>query len=176
MPVYRLKDKTPSIAEGVFLAPSADIIGDVRLAKNSNVWFNAVVRGDINYISIGEDTNIQDNSLLHVVDELPLIIGSGVTVGHQVTLHACTVEDNCLIGMGAVVLDGAVIGKGSVVAAGALVPPGKVYPPYSMIMGSPALVKRPLTDQEIEQYNNHYHSYLKAKTEFQIGLQLIENT
>jgi carbonic anhydrase/acetyltransferase-like protein (isoleucine patch superfamily) len=166
MPLYQFKDKSPSLAEGVFIAPSADIIGDVTLGQNANLWYNVVARGDINKIVIGENTNIQDLSMLHVIDDIPLIVEHNVSVGHHVTLHACTIEHSCLIGMGATVLDGACIGSNSVVAAGSVVPPGKSYPSGVMIMGSPAVVKRDLTAAELYQYANHYKSYLIAKDEF----------
>ena len=159
MPLYKFQNNKPVIKEDVFIAPSADVIGRVTLEKNSSIWFRTVVRGDVNEIKIGEGTNIQDLCMLHVVEELPLIIGRGVSVGHSVTLHACTVEDNCLIGMGSTILDGAVIGKNSLVAAGALVTPGKKFPPGSFIAGSPAVVKRMLTEDELKQYGNHYSSY-----------------
>ena len=163
MSIHELANFRPTIEEGVFIAPSADLIGRVTMKKNSNIWFNCVARGDINEIIIGENTNIQDLSMLHVETSLPLIIGNNVTVGHSVTLHACTIEDNSLIGMGATILDGAVIGKNSLVAAGSLVPPGKVYPEGSFIVGSPAKVKRELTEQEKKQYGEHYKRYIESK-------------
>src|SRR5690606_16445430 len=166
MPKYRYLSYEPKLAQGVYLAPSADLIGRVTLEKDVNVWHQCVVRADVNYISIGEGTNIQDLSMLHVVEEIPLIIGKGVSVGHKVILHACTIEDHCLIGMGAIVLDGAVIGKNSVVAAGSVVPPGKVYPSGLMIMGAPAKVVRSLTPQELHGYGNHYQTYLATKDEY----------
>lgn len=166
MTIYSYRDFTPSFAEGVFIAESADVIGQVKLGPHASLWFNVVARGDINHITIGANTNIQDLSMLHVVEDYPLIIGDNVSVGHQVTLHACTVENSCLIGMGATVLDGAVVGESSVVAAGSVVPPGKKYPGGVMIMGSPAKVVRDLKPQEIERYSNHYKSYLLAKEDF----------
>jgi len=111
MTLYSYKNSKPKIGEGCFIAESADVIGRVKIADKANIWFQTVVRGDVNEILIGENTNIQDLCMLHVVDELPLIIGKNVSVGHSVTLHACTVENHCLIGMGATILDGAVIGK-----------------------------------------------------------------
>ena len=166
MSIYSYKGFTPQLANGVFIAPSADLIGQVSLEENVNIWYQCVVRGDVNKICIGKNTNIQDLSVLHVTEENALTIGEGVSVGHSVTLHACTVENNCLIGMGAVVLDGAVIGANSIVAAGSLVPPGKIYPAGSMILGNPAIVKRALTPKELETYGNHYKSYLNYKDEF----------
>ena len=166
MPLYSFKEFKPTIGEGCFVAPSADVIGQVELGKNSSLWYNVVARGDINKIIIGENTNIQDLSMLHVIEDLPLIIGSGVSVGHNAILHACTVEDNCLIGMGAIVLDGAVIGKNSVVAAGSVVPPGKEFPSGMMIMGSPAKAVRELKPKELKGYGEHFNSYLESKDDF----------
>lgn len=131
-------DKQPICDESVFVADGAKIIGDVKIDKDANIWYNAVVRGDENYIEIGENSNVQDNCSLHVSDELPLIIGKNVTIGHNAIIHACTVHDNCLIGMGATVLDGAVIGAGSIVGANALVTGKTIIPPNSLVIGSPA--------------------------------------
>ncbi|MBH46729.1 MAG: gamma carbonic anhydrase family protein [Halobacteriovorax sp.] len=166
MPLYSYKDTSPELGEGVYIAPSADVIGRVFLEENVNLWHQVVARGDVNDIRIGAGTNIQDLSMLHVVEEIPLIIGKGVSVGHGAIIHACTIGDHCLIGMGSIILDGAVIGEHSVVAAGSVVAPGKQYPPNSMIMGSPAKVVRQLTDKEYEGYGNHYKSYVKYKDEF----------
>jgi len=166
MPLYQIQNYKPQIHESSFVAPSADVIGRVWLGEESSIWFNCVVRGDINDIKIGDRSNIQDLSVLHVVSKQSLIIGNEVTVGHKVTLHACTIEDNCLIGMDAVILDGAVIGKNSLVAAGSVVPPGKVYPPGSFIIGSPAIAKRELRPEEIEQYGQHYKTYVATTKEY----------
>ncbi|MBK24072.1 MAG: gamma carbonic anhydrase family protein [Halobacteriovorax sp.] len=166
MPLYSFKEHKPEIGEGCFIAPSADVIGQVKLGANSSLWYGVVARGDINQITVGENTNIQDLTMLHVIEDIPLIIGSGVSVGHNAILHACTVEDNCLIGMGAIVLDGAVIGKNSVVAAGSVVSPGKKFPGGSMIMGSPAKVVRELRPEELKGYGQHFNSYLESKNEF----------
>ncbi len=157
----------PELSEGVFIAPGAFVIGKVDLGAHVNIWFNAVVRGDVNRIQIGDNTNIQDLSMLHVTDDLPLIIGNNVTVGHSAILHACTIGDGCLIGMGAKILDGAVIGEKSLVAAGSVVPPGKVYPPGSFIMGAPAVVKKELSATQKEQISNHYKSYLELASKYQ---------
>lgn len=156
---------SPKLAPSVWVAPSADIIGNVTIGEHSSVWFQTVVRGDVHWIEIGEYTNIQDGSVLHVTNGVsPLKIGSRVTIGHKACLHGCTVGDNCLIGMGALILDDAVIGEGSVVAAGALVTQGKVFPPNSLIMGSPAKRIRDLTLEErqawIEPGWRNYHAYV----------------
>jgi gamma-carbonic anhydrase len=158
MAIYQYRGVNPQIGQDCFIAPSAEIIGRVTIGNRANVWYGCVLRGDVHDIIIGEDTNIQDLSLLHPAEK-PVIVGKGVTVGHHVVLHGCTVGDHCLIGMGAVVLDGAQIGENSVVAAGALVPPNKIYPPKSMIMGSPAKVARELSLEELERYGNHYKWY-----------------
>ncbi len=163
------KDKLPEIGKQVFLADGSIIVGDVSLGDDVSVWFNTVIRGDVHYIRIGARTNVQDLSMLHVThDTHPLVIGEGVTIGHNVVLHGCTIEDYCLIGMGAIVMDGAVIGHHSIVGAGAVVTGGKVFPPYSMIIGSPATLKRELNDKEKEgleasaqRYVNYKNNYLK---------------
>lgn len=166
MPLYKCLNDSPTIGKDCFIAPSADVMGKVEIGDHASIWFGCVLRGDINKIVIGENTNIQDLSMLHVVEEIPCIIGRNVTVGHKVTLHACTVEDNCLIGMDAVVLDGALIRKNSIVAAGSVVPPGKNYPEGSLIMGNPAKVVRELSSEEKEKYGNHYKSYISVKNGF----------
>jgi gamma-carbonic anhydrase len=138
----------PTLGEGVYIAKTAVVIGDVRMGKQSSIWYNAVARGDINQIVIGEYSNVQDNAVLHVADDYPCIIGDWVTVGHSAIIHACTIGNDCLIGMGATVLDGAVIGEQSIVGANALVTGGTEIPPGSMVVGSPAKVKRTLSDEE----------------------------
>ncbi len=166
MPLYSFKGIKPQLGAGVFIAPSADIIGKVILAENVNIWYQCVARGDVNTIRVGKNTNVQDLTMLHVTKDFALTIGENVSIGHSVTLHGCTIEDSCLIGMGATITDGAHIGANSVVAAGSLVPPGKKYPPFSMIMGNPAVVKRELTAEERLQYGNHYKAYVLYKEEY----------
>ncbi len=159
----------PQIGEGVYLAPSSDVIGDVVIEDHSSVWFQVVIRGDVNTIRIGSRTNIQDGSVLHVTRKVaPLVVGNEVTIGHRVTLHGCTLKDRILVGMGAVILDHALIDCDSIVAAGALVTKGKVFPPRSLIQGSPAKVARQLTDEEVaflkisaQNYVNDKENYLK---------------
>jgi len=172
--IMKFKHYEPSIAQNVFIAPSADVIGRVKIGKDSSVWFGTVVRGDVHRIEIGERTSIQDLSMVHVThhkkadesDGNPTIIGNDVTVGHKVMLHGCTIEDACLIGMSATVLDGAVIGKESIVGAGALVTKGKIFPPRSLIMGSPAKVVRELTDAEVEELYASAKRYVAFKNEY----------
>ncbi len=139
--------KKPLLDPKTFVAEGARVIGAVTMKEFSSVWFNAVVRGDVNGIEIGRYTNIQDNCVIHVAAAYPAIIGDYVTVGHNVVLHGCIVEDHCLIAMGAVVLNGAVIGRGSIVAAGAVVKERQVIPPYSMVVGIPAKVVKTIPDK-----------------------------
>ncbi len=147
--IHSFKGQEPKIHSSAMVMESAHVIGDVEIGEESSVWFNAVVRGDVNYIRIGKRTNIQDGCVLHVARRtLPLIIGDEVTVGHNATLHACTVGTRVLIGMGATVMDGAEIGDNCIVAAGSLVTPNTKIPEGSMVMGSPAKVKRELTEEE----------------------------
>lgn len=149
MPVLPYRDAQPRMHEDAFVAPGAHVIGDVHVGARSSIWFGAVVRGDVFHIRIGAETNIQDNSVVHVTtDRHPAIIGDRVTVGHRVILHGCTVEDGALIGMGAVVMDRARIGAGALVGAGAIVTEGTEIPPGTLALGSPARVKRELTEAE----------------------------
>lgn len=134
----------PKVADTAFVAESADLIGDVTIGEHASVWYHTTLRADINKIVIGDYSNIQDNSCIHLADDFGCYVGKYVTVGHGVILHACTVEDNCLIGMGSIILDGAVIGQGSVVGAGALITKGTVIPPNSLVLGSPAKVMKDL--------------------------------
>jgi carbonic anhydrase/acetyltransferase-like protein (isoleucine patch superfamily) len=164
--LFSYKGLSPTLGKGHFIAAGVKLIGDVVTEKDVGIWFNCVVRADVNRVTIGENTNIQDLSMLHVTEEHPLIIGKNVTIGHSVILHGCEVHDGCLIGMGAKILDGAVIGAGSLVAAGSVVPPNKHYPAKSFIIGTPATVKRSLSDEEYEQISNHYKSYVIYKDEY----------
>ena len=158
----------PKLGKRVYLVDSAQVIGDVEIGDDSSVWFNAVIRGDVNYIRIGSATNVQDNSTLHVTkDVYPLFVGSQVTIGHNVTLHGCKVADRCLIGMGAIILDNAQIGEDSIVGAGALVTEGSKFPPASLILGMPAKVARPLKKEEIDRIiksSANYIDYAKQYT------------
>ena len=140
--------QTPRLGQGVYLARGAVVLGDVAIGDFSSVWYNAVARGDIDRIVIGHHTNIQDNAVLHVADELPCLVGNWVTVGHSAVVHACTVGDETLVGMGAVILDGAVVGHQCLIGAKALVTPGTKIPDGSLVLGAPAKVARALTDKE----------------------------
>jgi carbonic anhydrase/acetyltransferase-like protein (isoleucine patch superfamily) len=158
--VLPYKDAYPEIAQGVFIAPGAAIIGDVEIGERSSIWFNTVVRGDEHSIRIGSETNIQDNSTLHVTGgKFSLTVGNRVTIGHRVVVHGCVIEDDCLIGIGAIILDGARIGEGSLVAAGAVVRQGFEVPPNSLVMGVPATIKTVLSEEqqkEIREAGSHY--------------------
>ncbi len=160
MPLLTYKDHKPVLGEGVFVAPGAHVIGDVTIGDRSSVWFCAVVRGDMDKIVIGAESNLQDNVTVHVDKGGPTFIGSQVTIGHNVVLHGCTVEDGALIGMGSVILNGAVIGKDSLVAAGSLITPGSKIPPRSLVMGSPGKVVRTLTEEQIPRADGMYLNYL----------------
>src|SRR5215467_1760908 len=140
--------KHPTLGKGAYIAKGAVVIGDVTLGNHSSVWFNAVLRGDINRIVVGHHTNVQDNAVLHLADEFPCIVGNYVTIGHAAIVHACTVRDEVLVGMGSTILDGAVIGKQSIIGARALVTQGTKIPPGSLVIGSPAKVVRKLTSKE----------------------------
>jgi carbonic anhydrase/acetyltransferase-like protein (isoleucine patch superfamily) len=160
------KDRIPKLHETVFVADGAKIIGDVEIGEHCGIWFNAVVRGDVNFIRIGSRTNIQDNSVLHVTSKTaPLNIGSDITIGHNAVLHGCTIEDFCLIGMGAIVMDRAYIHRHSMVAAGAIVLEGFDVPEGMLVAGIPAKVNRALTEEEmqfIRQSAVNYVDYVQA--------------
>jgi carbonic anhydrase/acetyltransferase-like protein (isoleucine patch superfamily) len=147
--LYALEDKAPQLAGDNWVADNAAVIGDVRLGKGASVWFGCTVRGDNDPVTIGENTNIQDGTVLHTDVGVPLVIGANVTVGHQVMLHGCTIGENTLVGIQSVILNRARIGRNSIVGAGSLVPEGKSFPDGVLLMGSPAQVKRELTAQEI---------------------------
>ncbi|NLL81328.1 MAG: gamma carbonic anhydrase family protein [Tissierellia bacterium] len=154
----------PSISDKCYIADGSYVIGDVVLEDYSSLWYNTVVRGDVNYIRIGKYTNIQDNSVVHVADDYPAIIGDYVTVGHGAILHGCTIEDYCLIGMGAIILTGAVIGKGSIIAAGTVVKENDIVPPYSLVVGIPGKIKKTLPEK-IENIRSQALKYKSLWTE-----------
>lgn len=156
------QDYQPEIGDEVFIAPTASVIGQTRLGDRVSVWFGAVLRGDIAAVEVGEGSNIQDNSVLHVGDNDPCIVGRRVVVGHGVILHGCRVEDDCMIGMGAVILNQAVIGEGAVIGANALVPQRMVIPPYSLALGSPARVVRELTEEERQEQSVFAPKYIQV--------------
>lgn len=172
--LYSFKKWRPEPSKNTWIADSADVIGNVTLGDNVSIWFGCVVRGDVHRIKIGDRSNIQDLSMIHVThykkedmsDGNPTIIGSDVTVGHRVMLHGCTIENACLIGMSATILDGAVIGKESIVGAGSLVTKNKKFPPRSLIMGSPAKVVRQLTDAEVQELYDSAKRYVEFKDSY----------
>ena len=154
-------NKNPDIKRAEFVADNATIIGDVVLHERSSVWYGAVLRADIAGVELGEGSNIQDGTVCHVDYDKPVIIGENVTIGHNVTLHGCKIGDNSLVGMGATVLDGAIVGELSLIGAGAVVTPGTKIPPRSLVLGSPAKVKRELTDEEIAHIKNNANVYVE---------------
>jgi gamma-carbonic anhydrase len=157
----------PKIAATAFIEASAQIIGDVEIDQHSSVWFNCVIRGDVNKIRIGHSTNIQDGTVIHVTNgQYPTVIGNCVTVGHGAVLHGCTVKDRSLVGIGSIVLDDAIIGEMSFIAAGSLVTPGTVIPPRSLVMGSPARVRREVTEEEIARIDMHWKHYIEYKNNY----------
>ncbi len=161
MAIESFRHHVPSVQEAAFVAASADIIGQVVLGEGSSVWYNATLRGDLSPITVGRFSNVQDNCCLHIDCDLGCHLGDCVTVGHSVTLHACTVEDNCLIGMGATVLDGAVIGHGSIVGANALVTKNTIIPPRSLVLGCPAKVVKTLGEEVEAQNRAHAMEYVE---------------
>ena len=173
---YRFKDLRPQIADSAYIAQDAVVIGDAIIKEEASIWFKTVIRADINSIEVGHQSNIQDTCILHVTREYPVLVGDRVTVGHGVTLHGCTVEDDCLIGIGAVVLDNARVGRGSLVAAGAVVAPGTVIPPESLVMGIPARVVRKLHQRDRKKFEANWRNYLELKDVYlSEDFELIEN-
>ncbi len=164
--ILKFKEHYPQINKSAWVAPSADLIGEVSLGEDSSVWFQCVLRADVNKISIGKNSNIQDLSMIHSDTNSPTIIGDNVTIGHKVMLHGCIIEDNCLIGMSATILDNAVIGKGSIVGANSLVTSGKVFPANSLIMGSPAKVVKQLNQEDEEGLVKHAAHYVEYKNDY----------
>lgn len=160
MAIYQLGELTPQIDETAFVADSANVIGKVNIAAHASVWFDVTIRGDNELISIGENSNVQESSVLHTDLGFPLSIGKNVTVGHQAMLHGCTIQDGALIGIQAIVLNGAIIGKNCLVGAGALVTEGKHFPDNSLIIGSPAKVARTLTEEEILLIRKNTDNYV----------------
>ena len=175
MGLYRLGQKTPKLPEDdrYWIAPGADIIGDVTLGDDVSVWFGAVIRGDNDPVTIGARTNIQDGAVLHSDDGLPLTIGADVTVGHKAMIHSCEIGDNTLVGIGAVILARAKIGKNSIVGAGALVPEGKEYPDGVLLIGQPARVVRELTPEQIGKLTHSAAHYVRNWRRFKRDLTKI---
>ncbi|MDR6730119.1 gamma carbonic anhydrase family protein [Delftia lacustris] len=171
MAIYELDGVAPEVAASAWVADSAEVVGNVQLAEDASIWFGAVLRGDCESITIGEGSNIQDASVLHADLGQPLVVGRHVTVGHQVMLHGCTIGDESLIGIGAVVLNGAKIGRNCLVGAGALITEGKEFPDGSMIIGSPAKAVRQLTPEQIEGLRRSAQHYVDNARRFKTGLR-----
>jgi carbonic anhydrase/acetyltransferase-like protein (isoleucine patch superfamily) len=168
--IVAYEGKRPRIAPNVFLAAGSVVSGDVEIGDASSVWFQTVIRGDVNHVRIGARTNVQDHSVIHVTSRTnPTIIGDDVTIGHRVVLHGCTVHDRCLVGIGAIVLDGAVIGPEAMVGAGALVPPGMIVPSGKLVLGAPARVKRDLTPEEIAFFRTSAARYAGYAAQYRQG-------
>jgi len=160
--IRKFRDIEPRIHPTAFIAETATVIGDVEIGEESSIWFGSVVRGDVNYIRIGARTNIQDTTVIHVTSKIhPTILEDEITVGHQATLHGCHVERGCLIGIGAILLDGVRIGENSLVAAGSLLTTGTQIPPRSLVMGSPARIKRALNNDEIQNLARSAQNYVE---------------
>jgi len=173
MSIYSLDGVTPKLADDVWVAPNAQVMGNVEIATGGSVWFGAVIRGDNDLIKIGARSNIQDNSVLHTDPAMPLTIGEGVTVGHQVMLHGCTIGDNCLIGIGATILNGAKIGRNCIIGAHALITEGKDIPDGSMVVGSPGKVIKTLSENHIAMLKVSADVYVKNAQRFGVGLKAI---
>jgi len=165
--IYKYKDFKPKIKKSAWVAPSADIIGRVKIGKDASIWYGTVIRGDVAKIKIGNRTNIQDLSMIHVHHGQPTILGDDVTVGHQVMLHGCKIGNACLIGMSATILDGAVIGDNSIVGSKSLVTANKKFPPRSLIMGTPAKRIRELTNKEVEEIIQNAKNYIHYKSDYE---------
>jgi len=166
MPLEPFDDVWPTIDESAFVAASADVIGNVSLGANSSVWYNCTLRGDINFIRLGANSNIQDNCCVHLADDYGVSIGEWVTIGHSAIIHACTIEDEVLVGMGATILDGAVIGTRSIIGAGALVTKGTIIPPGSLVLGSPAKVVKQLDEKQQDSIKYWAEKYVKVSRKF----------
>ena len=165
--IKKFRGKSPIIPNSCYISESVDLIGDVTLGENVSLWFGAVVRGDMHFITIGNWSNIQDNSVIHVTTDVsPTRIGDEVTVGHNAIIHGATIQDRCLIGMGAIIMDDVVIGEGSIVGAGAVVPPNMIIPPRSLVVGLPAKIVRQTTDKELEMIIERAQHYIDFSQEY----------
>ncbi|MCB1909389.1 MAG: gamma carbonic anhydrase family protein [Rhodocyclaceae bacterium] len=174
MAIYRLGDRTPVIGKDCWIADSASVVGSVVLGDNANIWFSAVLRGDNDPITIGANTNIQDGSVLHTDEGVPLTIGDNVTIGHMVMLHGCTIGEGSLIGINAVVLNKAVIGKHCIIGANTLIPEGKVVPDRSLVVGSPGRIIRKLSDEDLQRLMENASGYVANAHRFERELERID--
>ncbi len=166
MSIYSISGLGPNLDPGAWIAPGAVVVGRVALARGASVWFGSVLRGDTEWIRVGEDSNVQDGCVVHADEGIPTTIGARATVGHKVMLHGCTIEDECLIGIGAILLNHSKIGRHSIVGAGALVPQGKVIPERSLVLGSPARVARTLTEKDLEMIHYAARHYAENAARF----------
>ena len=165
--IKKFRGKSPIIPDSCYISESVDLIGDVTLGENVSLWFGTIVRGDMHFITIGNRSNIQDNSVIHVTTDVsPTRIGDEVTVGHNAIIHGATIEDRCLIGMGTIIMDDAVIGEGSIVGAGAVVPPNMIIPPRSLVVGLPAKIVRQTSDEELEMIIERAQHYIDFSQEY----------
>lgn len=160
------KGHSPQIHSSCFIAEGAKVIGRVLLKENASVWFNAVLRGDVDKIIVGKNTNIQDGAIVHCDKGSPTEIGNNVTIGHNSIIHGCIIEENCLIGMGSIIMNGAQIGKNSIVAAGTLIPQGKVIPDHSLVMGHPGQIVRKITPRDIEDMEKNNREYITLQRDY----------
>ena len=175
MAIYQFEDRIPDVDSSAFVADSASVIGSVKLGMGSSVWYGAVIRGDNEPISVGQNSNVQEGSTLHTDPGFPCTIGSNVTIGHQAMLHGCTVGDGSLIGIQAVVLNGAVIGKQCLIGAGALITEGKQIPDRSLVLGSPGKVVRQLTDEDLARMQRNAEVYVRKAQAFKKSLKKISD-
>ena len=166
MTLYTFDNTTPEIKETSFIAPNASLIGWVKIGENSSVWFNTVLRGDMENISIGDESNIQDLSMGHADPGFPLVVGNRVTIGHQCVVHGCRIEDDCLIGMGAIIMNGVRIGRGSIIGAGAVLLEGMKVPEFSMVVGSPAKVRKVYDESILENIRESAQIYVKRSISY----------
>ena len=164
--IHSFNGNKPEIKENVFIAEGSKVIGNVVIEQGASIWFNTIVRGDLDSIKINKNTNIQENSTLHVDQDIPLNIGKNVTVGHGAILHGCSIQDNCIIGMGATILNKAVIGKNTIIGAGALIPENKKIPAGSLVLGVPGKVIRELNDEEIKEIRESADHYQELASKY----------
>ena len=166
MTLYTYDNYTPEIKETSFIAPNASLIGRVKIGENSSVWFNTVLRGDMENISIGDESNIQDLSMGHADPGFPLVVGNRVTIGHHCVVHGCSIEDDCLIGMGAIIMNGVRFGRGSIIGAGAVLLEGMEVPKFSMVVGSPAKVRKTYDESILENIRDSAQIYVKRSISY----------
>lgn len=172
--LYALDQRIPEVADDVFIADTARVIGSVRLQPGSSVWYGCMLRGDMDWITVGDNANVQDGAVLHTDAGVKLVVGRGCTIGHQAMLHGCTIGENTLVGIQSVILNGAVIGRDTVVGAGSVVPEGKTFPDGVLLLGSPAKVVRELTPPQIQMITLSAQHYVKNARQFRTSLRVIE--